>query len=482
VIHNLPKRLVKIFITAILSLGFIFAFSQNSYAKSNNDFSKSFGLIVHNGNRDRLVTRAKVLEVLLKYFSNIQTDTKKKPIIGLDDVIPSSDAFNYVEKGCRLNLFDCSVEKFNPYLNITQQDLLNWFFKLKYFKNPDLLNKKYPYLSDDYLRNWLEARNLNLLTSSQITYSALQDFLYRNKVVESNLNLPFRVGLTIGYDEINAENFHNLKEIDLIRKNLNDLVNNLHKKDKLSIEEENYLAKIQKNLLAFENLKESLIKYPYLLSQNTNLDTEVINAVRQYGLQDILSSYSYDYSHNAAYRKHNLVTGAMKMNGRVFMPGEVIDYLKIISDKQLREFIYGWVISQGEEQWQFGGGICGSSSVIFLPSWKAGLEIIERRNHSKYYRNLYPIEYIGLDATVYRPKPNLRIRNNMNSPIIFSVKDNKEKQIVTVDIIGNKSYKDIRIEGPIYINKYHVKWVRQIEDFDGKITSDALESRYNAIY
>ena len=46
---------------------------------------------------------------------------------------------------------------------------------------------------------------------------------------------------------------------------------------------------------------------------------------------------------------------------------------------------------------------------------------------------------------------------------------------------GDK-YKNIKIEGPIFVNRNYVKWIRHYEDFDGKVTSDVLESRYGVVY
>ena len=51
-----------------------------------------------------------------------------------------------------------------------------------------------------------------------------------------------------------------------------------------------------------------------------------------------------------------------------------------------------------------------------------------------------------------------------------------------VDILKNVKDKNIRIEGPIFVKKNYVKWIRHYEDFDGKITNDVLESRYNVIH
>ena len=87
-----------------------------------------------------------------------------------------------------------------------------------------------------------------------------------------------------------------------------------------------------------------------------------------------------------------------------------------------------------------------------------------------------------MDATVFRPKPNLIMKNNTGSPIVFVVENDTKKEIINIKIIGNNPYKNIKIEGPIFVKKNDVKWVRHYEDFDGKITSDVLESRYNVIY
>ncbi|MCK5347491.1 MAG: VanW family protein, partial [Candidatus Heimdallarchaeota archaeon] len=315
-----------------------------------------------------------------------------------------------------MNLFDCDEEYFNPDEILSQKDFLNWFFKLKYYKKPTLLKKQYPLLSNDHLRSWLEARRLNLLSNNIITYKVFQDFLYRNTVVEANLGQSFREGMMIDYKEVTAGNYHNLSEISLIQKNLQEIVDRLSSKKKLTSEEAVYKTKTKRNLKAFGKLKTSLEERPFVLRQRPDLNPEVSRAVREYSLQDVLYRYSYDYSHNEAYRKHNLTTGVLKMDGKVFMPGDVLDYWKIISDKNLWDFRYGWVIAEGESKWMFGGGICGSSSMVFLPAWKAGLEIIERNNHSQYFSDLYPMEDIGLDATIYRPRPNLRIKNNTDSP------------------------------------------------------------------
>lgn len=466
----------------VLFFGIGFSTVPETQAKASNDFSQPFGLLVHNKNKETTLTRVKALEVLMKYFAEVPYEKTQSAEIGFKDINRQARAFHYLEKACGLGLISCDEAKFFPYEPVTQAGFLNWFFRLKYFETPHALSLKYPYLASEAARSWLEARRLNLLVDTEMTYRVVQELLYRNRTVESNYDLPYIEGLTFDEEDVNANNYNNIQEIDMILSQLNQVLISFKTNEVLSEGEEVYLKTIGKNYNAFLDLKTSLLETPYLIRQYPDMDPQVRDAIREHNLQNILYRHSYFYGDNAGYRQHNLKTGVVKFNGKVFMDDEVIDYWDMISDNNLSEFKYGWVIANGIEQWQFGGGICGSSTMIFIPAWKAGLEIVERRNHTIYYPDLYPREDIGLDATVYRPAPNLKIRNNTGSPIVFNVIDDTETETLTVEIIGNKPYKTIDYEGPNFVGPRHVKWVRHIEDFSGKIVSEALESRYRIIH
>ena len=482
--YNLSFRFIGASLASLLiimSLVFGTQPDSESYAKSSNDLLKSYGLIVHNTNATQPVPRLKVLQVLFQYFPDVQPKLFANTEVNFANVNSELTEYNDIKKACDLKLIDCSSGLFLGNLGIYQKDLLIWFYKLKYNKNPNYLAEKYPKLEDEHMRAWLEARSLNLLSGTAITYQTFSDLLYRNKVSENNLNQAYKKGLVADSTEINADNYHNLKGIQEVKNNFINIIQTLSDKDNLNSAEKAYYEKMTKNIEAVYTLEQSLAETPYILRQNPNINTKVTEAVKQYGLQEVLYSYSYDYSKNATYRKHNVTTAVNKMNGKVYMPGDIISYWDVVSDNDLSEFKYGWVILGNKESWRFGGGLCGASSTIFIPSWKAGLEVVERKNHSKYYTNLYPTKDIGLDATVYRPSPNLKLRNNTGSPIVYRVNDDKEKQTITVSIIGNKSYKNMKIEGPIYVSKKHIKWIRQTQDFDGNISSNSLESRYDSI-
>lgn len=451
-------------------------------AKVGDGYSAPFGLVTNVGNEALPVSRIKALESLLAYFGKDKESTLRPAALSFRDVRPKTKAYATLQKGCSSGVVDCGQKNFNPFGSISQADFLDWFFKLKYSNSPKPLEARYPRTKKESTRNWMEAKRLNLLSGDAFTHKAAEEFLYRHSVSEANLGLPYNRALSLKETDINAEHYHNLTEIDATVQELKEILADFEGSESLSSDQEKFVQKTKRELGLFEDLKASLALEPYLLKERSDFDPQITQLIRHFGLQEVLYRFSYDYSANPAYRKHNLTTGVKKMHAKLLMPGEILDYWKQISDKNLSDFKYGWVIANGGEEWAFGGGICGSSTVVFIPLWKAGLEVLERRNHSLFYSSLYPKAEIGLDATVYRPKPNLRMRNNLNSPVLFNVIDDTQKQVITLEVIGNPTYKSTTFEGPLFSKGNVVKWVRHLEGFDGTVVSETLESRYNVIY
>lgn len=451
-------------------------------AKVGNGFSSPYGLVVHPENQDIVLSRIKALDTLLSYFGKESATSPENSDPSFKDVSKNSRNHSLLKTACSLDLLDCKKSHFNPYDDVSQADFLDWFFKLKYSGDEKPLKALFPKINKEPTRQWMEAKRLNLITGNDFTHKTAQEFLYRHSVSEANLGIPYNEALVLSQKEVNRSNYHSLKEIETIQTGLKSIVADLESQGSPNAKERKFIEKLQGELDAFEALRLSLLQDPWILTERTDLDPQVTQLVKHFGLQEVLDSYTYDYSKNPGYRKYNLVTGIKKIQGKLLMPGEILDYWKLISNKNLWDFKYGWVIANGTEEWAFGGGICGSATMVFIPMWKAGLEVVERRNHSIFYSSLYPKDQIGLDATVYRPKPNLILKNTLESPVVFNVINDTKRQIITVEVIGNRMYKKTLVEGPIFNNRTSVKWVRQFEGFDGTIATETLESRYNAIY
>lgn len=158
-------------------------------------------------------------------------------------------------------------------------------------------------------------------------------------------------------------------------------------------------------------------------------------------INGVLATYSTGYASSAAGRKYNVALAASKVNGTVLMPGEIISYNATLGGvnaangyKEAGVYV-GNKVEQG-----IGGGICQISSTLYQTSVRAGLGVVERRNHSM------PVAYlpVGLDATVYDPYTDLKLQNNYSSPIYFYAHGNGSKATITiygnVDEMDGKSY------------------------------------------
>lgn len=130
-----------------------------------------------------------------------------------------------------------------------------------------------------------------------------------------------------------------------------------------------------------------------------------------------LSSYS-TVSTNTANGNSNMALALSKINGTVLQPGQEFSYNTALGDST--DPANGWLpaggISGGVIVQMYGGGICQGSSTLYIAALYAGMEIVERYNHS------IPSSYcpIGLDATVDYGNLDFRFRNPMETPVYIS--------------------------------------------------------------
>ncbi len=127
------------------------------------------------------------------------------------------------------------------------------------------------------------------------------------------------------------------------------------------------------------------------------------------GIKDLLATYSDSYG-GTANRQHNVRITTEYASNVFLAPGEVYNF-----DKQIgpRTAARGYktapgIVGPGKLEDVFGGGICEVSTALFNAVFFAGLEVIERKNHSIFIDH-YPK---GRDATVSAGGPNLRFRND----------------------------------------------------------------------
>lgn len=118
----------------------------------------------------------------------------------------------------------------------------------------------------------------------------------------------------------------------------------------------------------------------------------------------------------SAGRRHNIDSTSQVLSDQLLAPGEVFDYSKVI-EKTREEIGYqkAPVILDGKLVPGIGGGICQVSTTLYNAVLRAGLDIVERRNHS------LPISYapLGQDATYSTGYINFRFRNTLDSHLLI---------------------------------------------------------------
>lgn len=150
------------------------------------------------------------------------------------------------------------------------------------------------------------------------------------------------------------------------------------------------------------------------------------------GIDRKIAEFATSFATSAEGRSHNVSVTAKALDGTLLNPGDVFDYGRIVSKAEKN---YGYqeapVIVNGKLTPGIGGGICQVSSTLYNAVIRtAGLDIVERRNHS------LPVHYLpaGLDATFADGYINFRFRNSTGKQLLIKT-EVKNKQL-TVKLFG----------------------------------------------
>jgi vancomycin resistance protein VanW len=139
----------------------------------------------------------------------------------------------------------------------------------------------------------------------------------------------------------------------------------------------------------------------------------------------------------------NLSTASKKINEYEIMPDEIFSFWKIIGNPNY-EFKKGRTLLNGQIKEEIGGGICQVSGIIYNVSLIAGLQILERYNHSvDIYTDETRFAPLGLDATVVFGYKDLRIKNNYNFPIKFEIQVHKNQ--IKIELLSAHKIKENKL-------------------------------------
>jgi len=180
--------------------------------------------------------------------------------------------------------------------------------------------------------------------------------------------------------------------------------------------------------------------------EQASITASVASDIEKYGLNELVGTATTSFAKSPQNRIHNITTGVQYISGALVKPGDEFSTIgKLGSIDASTGYLPELVIKENETIPEFGGGLCQVSTTLFRAAMNSGLEITERQNHS--YRVSYYEPPVGMDATIYSPKPDFKFKNTTDHYILIQGKVVGTK--ITFDIYGTKDGRTVNITDPV---------------------------------
>lgn len=214
--------------------------------------------------------------------------------------------------------------------------------------------------------------------------------------------------------------------------------------------------------------------------------------------RDVLGTYTTHVGGSSG-RIGNVRLSAKSINGYVLNCGEVFSYNDVVGQRTAaRGYSAAPAYVKGETVDEIGGGICQTSSTLYMATLLSNLEIVTRAAHR------YVPAYIpkGMDATVSWGGPEYRFRNDTDYPIkvtasvssknyltitIYGTKTDDTYVKITNEVLGSTPYETVyendstlpagteKVKQTPYTG-YKVRTYRNVYSGDGKLISSTFEA------
>ncbi len=162
------------------------------------------------------------------------------------------------------------------------------------------------------------------------------------------------------------------------------------------------------------------------------------NEANNLGIKEMISEGKSFFQGSITNRIYNISLAASRLNGQLIPPGEIFSFNQAIGEVSAETgYKQAYIIKEKRTVLDDGGGVCQVSTTFFRAALNAGLPIIERQAHA------YRVAYYeqggfgpGLDATVYAPRVDLKIRNDTPAYILIQTTVDSKKNTLLIDLYG----------------------------------------------
>lgn len=162
-----------------------------------------------------------------------------------------------------------------------------------------------------------------------------------------------------------------------------------------------------------------------------------VEKINNLGIKKLLGRGVSYFRGSIASRINNIQLASSRLNGLLIPPGETFSFNQALGEVSRETgFQEAYIIKEGRTILGDGGGVCQVSTTFFRAALDAGLPIIERRAHA--YRVAYYEQGFspGLDATVWEPHPDLKVKNDTPAHILIQAYANPGARSLIFELYG----------------------------------------------
>lgn len=168
--------------------------------------------------------------------------------------------------------------------------------------------------------------------------------------------------------------------------------------------------------------------------------------VNNLGIKELVGRGVSYFQGSIANRIHNIQLATSRLNGLLIPPGETFSFNKSLGDVSANTgYKEAYIIKEGRTILGDGGGVCQTSTTLFRAALQAGLPIIERRAHA--YRVSYYEQNssVGLDATVFDPTVDLKIKNDTPAYLLLQAHIDLQKKMLIYEFYGTSDGRKVTL-------------------------------------
>ncbi|HUS52173.1 MAG TPA: VanW family protein, partial [Candidatus Bathyarchaeia archaeon] len=162
-----------------------------------------------------------------------------------------------------------------------------------------------------------------------------------------------------------------------------------------------------------------------------------VEEINNLGIKKLLGRGVSSFRGSIASRINNIQLASSRLNGLLIPPGETFSFNQALGEVSRETgFQEAYIIKEGRTILGDGGGVCQVSTTFFRAALDAGLPIIERQAHA--YRVAYYEQGFspGLDATVWEPHPDLKVKNDTPAHILIQAGVNTGARSLAFELYG----------------------------------------------